>query len=92
MPAGPERTRVFARAFLEGAVCEALLPFVAHLKTRPAILLKPWAQERIIVLLTALTDAGVHSRTTLAAAWAKDSLFLLAPYLVRGHPYPLIPL
>ena len=55
----PNQFKVFAKALLEGEVFPALKSVVPHLVAKPTILTKTWTQERIVVMLAALSENEV---------------------------------
>merc|ERR1712062_290338 len=73
-PAGLERYRWFARFLLDGAVIKQLEPFVPHLLSLPATMIKTWAklQPRTDTLLKALVEREVDNRSKLIKQLKKE--------------------
>nr|CAB3237894.1 probable ATP-dependent RNA helicase DHX37 [Phallusia mammillata] len=82
-PPGLERYRWFARFLLEGQIVTSLKRFVTSLLSRPATMVKTWAnlQPRTETMLGALSSRGVDSKLKLLEAWKQDQTFLRKAYL-----------
>jgi ATP-dependent RNA helicase DHX37/DHR1 len=69
--------RWFARYLLEGKVLPQLSGLSELLNDEPAIITRRKPMKKIVVLVSALTDAGVDSAMALRKHWAeKDDKFL----------------
>ncbi|KAJ3107235.1 ATP-dependent RNA helicase dhx37 [Phlyctochytrium planicorne] len=91
---GVESYMWFAKELLEGKVplvtekkksasknfFKELMPF---LKSKPAIITKPWAktQSKVIQIVAAFSGSSVCSRETLLAKWLQTPSFMLEPLL-----------
>lgn len=82
-PACIDRTKWFARSFLEGKVCKCLKEYVPYLLTPASVMVKTWAklQPRTEALLKELLAESVYDRNSLLNAWKSKTEFLLVAYL-----------
>ena len=82
-PECPEKYRLFAKFFLDGAVCTDMAGFASQLVTPSLVMLKTWShlQQKTEGLLVCLMEKHVCSRNKLKAEWKKNPQFCLAPYL-----------
>ncbi|KAF8359525.1 rha-2, partial [Pristionchus pacificus] len=72
----------FARLLLAGEVIPTLAQWTSSLLAPPSTMLKSWAklQKRTDLLLNALIEKDVHSRSRLLDIWKDDKSYLLDEY------------
>ncbi|XP_017777417.1 PREDICTED: probable ATP-dependent RNA helicase kurz [Nicrophorus vespilloides] len=73
----------FAKFFLEGQVCEALVKYNKCLLSQASTILKPWAklQARTVGIVQALISMNVLTKRRLLEVWEENPKYLLNEYL-----------
>ncbi|XP_065890829.1 probable ATP-dependent RNA helicase DHX37 isoform X2 [Dysidea avara] len=81
-PDGIDKYKLFGQFFLQGLVCPPLKEFAPLLLVSPVSMTKRWAKlhKCTEVLLAALVNREVCSKSSLMEAWKEDRKFLLGAY------------
>jgi len=77
-----DKSRIFARLFLEGNVCHVLKQFLPALKMKPSSVMGKVAQPRVVSLLRAIAERSIDSLPALHREWTREPQFLLEIYLL----------